>query len=50
MLGKGVNMALCYEGRSCQVLKLGPRAVLGIAVFTVVDCKVRDAGRGCTEL
>lgn len=48
-LGESVNMALCYEGRFCQVLKPGPRAVLGTVVFTVVDCKVRDAGRGAQD-
>lgn len=48
-LGESVNKALCYEGRFRQVLKPGPRAVLGTAVFTVVDCKVRDAGRGTQD-
>lgn len=48
-LGESVNMALCYGGRFCQVLKPGPRAVLGTAILTVVDCKVRDAGRDAQD-
>lgn len=56
VLGESVSMALCYGGRSCQVLKPGPGTVLGncffflFLCFAVVDWKVRDAGRWCTGL
>lgn len=56
VLGESVSMALCYGGRSCQVLKPGPRTVLRnwfffvLFFFAVVDWKVRDAGRWCTGL